>query len=87
MEMARFSNANDTGYQAVSGQLWLWIDEIAQTTLASSPPTGETNPRLMDAAGPSGQGLTIYSGNYIFDRGTLIQGNQNASRDLHMQFY
>jgi hypothetical protein len=36
MEMTRFSGANDPGYQAVSGELWLWANEVEEQ-LASKP--------------------------------------------------
>jgi protein SERAC1 len=36
MDMTRFSGANDPGYQAVSGELWLWANEIEEQ-LASKP--------------------------------------------------
>jgi hypothetical protein len=28
--MVRFSTANDSGYKKVSGQLWLWVEEIKE---------------------------------------------------------
>jgi hypothetical protein len=36
MDMTKFSGANDPGYQAVSGELWLWANEIEEQ-LASKP--------------------------------------------------
>ncbi|KAI9736938.1 MAG: hypothetical protein M1835_003291 [Candelina submexicana] len=30
MDMTKFSSANDAGYRAVSGQLWLWVNEIEE---------------------------------------------------------
>ena len=30
MDMTRFSGPNDPGYQAVSGELWVWANEIEE---------------------------------------------------------
>jgi hypothetical protein len=36
MDMTRLSGANDPGYQAASGELWLWSNEVEEQ-LASKP--------------------------------------------------
>jgi len=29
-DIARYTNAEDAGYEAVSGQLWMWANEIEE---------------------------------------------------------
>jgi hypothetical protein len=69
--MTKFSSVNDPGYVRVRDQLWLWIEEITVQSAAGSNQAPENSQPRIEYSG------TIYSGG-----GLVIQGAQNAGRDI-----
>ncbi|KAI9715747.1 MAG: hypothetical protein M1812_005745 [Candelaria pacifica] len=87
MEMTKFSNAKDAGYQAVSDQLWLWVNDIESELEQSKAKAAEDRKispenvrqgreKMMQEASSAG---IVSSGS-----GASFSGNQVAGRDLNV---
>lgn len=87
--MTKFSGPNDPGFKAVSGRLWLWIDEIdtasQNTTLHDPDPDGIRQKRekkfaiMRDFLGDGGGGKSMQFGHVDSGGGAVFQRN----RDVH----
>lgn len=92
MGMTKFATAGDAGYQAVSSQLWNWIDDIesSQQGSATSEPKislGEIRQKrerkfatMADVLEPA----AVYGGNINTGGGHVIQGDVSSNRDFYM---
>ena len=70
--MTKFSSKRDVGYVRVQDQLWLWVENLVVAPQGVSNQGNEENmQRTTEFSG------TVYSGG-----GLVIQGTQNAGRDI-----
>jgi hypothetical protein len=70
--MVRFSTANDSGYKKVSGQLWLWVEEIKEKEDVSVT----ANSTIADIDQIRLKRESRFSGNISTGGGHVFQGNQ-----------
>jgi hypothetical protein len=77
MDMVRYASKSDPGYIAVSDQLWIWVDEITQSSASSLPPLDE----IRQARQGDGSQF-IVRGSINSGGGSVLVGNQTASGDI-----
>jgi hypothetical protein len=84
MDMVRYASKSDPGYIAVSDQLWIWVDEITQSSASSLPPLDEIRQaRQAMFGGDQGDGSQfIVRGSINSGGGSVFVGNQTASGDI-----
>lgn len=88
MDMTKFKSANDPGYDAVSGQLWLWTDAIEkrmETHNAEPPSRKEIRDLRRDKSYGTMQDILspMYSGSVNAGRSSF-QGNAHVGGDFSM---
>ena len=75
-DIARYSNKDDAGYEAISGQLWLWANEIEEEKKARKAISRNPDSELLRVKRETRFGHNTYSGKVDSGGGSDLQGNQ-----------
>jgi hypothetical protein len=85
--MTKFQGSQDPGYQSVSGELWIWAQDVRRQSENSDPPSSCPEPRAEAYGEPDldlgGEGVHVGGRHYyqgaVHHNGLVIQGSRIAN--------
>ena len=85
--MTKFTDANDPGYQRVSGELWIWYRDINKSRTQAEAGTSQfqasslssSAPMLLPETGESSSTAKHYYMGSMHNVGQVFQGSNNAT--------